>query len=89
MDKKRYTAKEMREAASTCETVEVADQFYSVEMDRAAAMLRQAAETEERLQKEYKAIMKNIEEWPNHGDETVFAHQLPWMLERIFGVEAP
>lgn len=33
--------------------------------------------------------MKNIEEWPNHGDETVFAHQLPWMLERIFGVEAP
>lgn len=87
MDKKRYTAAEMREVALTCETVEVADQFYSIEMDRAAEMLRQAADTEERLQKEYESILKNIKEWPNHGDETVFANQLLWMLQRICGAE--
>ena len=48
-EEKQYTAQEMREVASTCETVEVADQFYAVEMDRAAAMLRQAADAEEEL----------------------------------------
>lgn len=53
-NKRRYTAQEMRDAASTCETVEVADQFYSVEMDHAAAMLRQAADAEEERELEEK-----------------------------------
>lgn len=63
-EQKRYTAQEMRETASTCETVEVADQFYAVEMDRAAAMLRQAADAEEELAKlkaQMEAVVKECE----------------------------
>lgn len=51
MTNKIYTAQELREAALSCETVEVADQFYSAEMDRAATMLCYAADVVERCEK--------------------------------------
>lgn len=64
-EQKKYTSQEMRESASTCETVEVADQFYSTEMDRAAAMLRQAADSEEenaKLKATLAAVQKSLDD---------------------------
>ena len=100
MEKKRYTAAEMRKMADAalmepeyqdCDCSAVYRDMYGegkvFSPSSVRDMLYQAADTEEWLQKEYKAIMKNIEEWPNHGDETVFAHQLLWMLERVCGAE--
>ena len=56
VSKRKFTAQEMREAAIVADTVEVADQFYGQEMDKIAAMLRQAAddlEREEKREKKY------------------------------------
>lgn len=54
MASKVYTAQEIREAAIVADTVEVADQFYGQEMDKIAAMLRQAADALEREAKREK-----------------------------------
>lgn len=53
---KKFTSQEMRDAAITAETVEVADQFYGSEMDDIAAMLRQSADTYEKIEGEIKRL---------------------------------
>lgn len=66
---KVYTAKEMREAAIVADTVEVSDQFYGQEMDKIAAMLRQAADAMDR-EKKYEYAVEYIDLY--HGGWSVY-----------------
>ena len=83
MSDRRFTAQELR--AMACNVEPSPNDLQHDRRSEAAAMLRYAAGVVERCEKEYAQMRKNILTWPKHGDETVFAHQLVWMLERIRG----
>lgn len=53
---KKYMVEEFREMATEAEVIEVYDQFYGHDMYTIADMLRQAADTRERIEKEIKLL---------------------------------
>lgn len=73
MEIKIYTSKEMRDVAdffdSNTEVIKqkVLSNAILANIYEAVSMLRQAADTDERIRRKYNATLNNIEECPNNG----------------------
>ena len=80
MEIKIYTVKELRDVAdffdNNTEVIKqkVLSNAILANIYEAVSMLRQAADTEERIRSKYDDTLKNIKECPNNGEETVYAN---------------